>query len=99
MAVQNDNAIVVTPQGVNNSWTPSTDVRFINAAADTVEAIANVNPDHVYVTGISMGGQMTVAVGCDNANRWRGMAPCFNKAAPRSRSRLRSSPFTRREIS
>jgi polyhydroxybutyrate depolymerase len=75
MAVQNDNAIVVTPQGLSNSWTPSTDVGFINAAADTVEAVANVNPDRVYVTGISMGGQMTVAVGCDNANRWRGMAP------------------------
>jgi polyhydroxybutyrate depolymerase len=75
MAVQNDNAIVVTPQGVSNSWTPSTDVGFINAAADAVEAVANVNPDRVYVTGISMGGQMTVAVGCDNANRWRGMAP------------------------
>ena len=75
MAVQNDNAIVVTPQGISNSWTPSSDVGFINAAADTVEAIANVNLDHVYVTGISMGGQMTVAVGCDNANRWRAMAP------------------------
>jgi hypothetical protein len=22
-----------------------------------------------------MGGQMTVATGCDNATRWRGMAP------------------------
>jgi polyhydroxybutyrate depolymerase len=75
MAVQNDNAIVVTPQGVSNSWTPATDVGFVNAAADLVESIANVNPDHVYVTGISMGGQMTVAVGCDNASRWRGMAP------------------------
>jgi poly(3-hydroxybutyrate) depolymerase len=75
MAIQKDNAIVVTPQGVNNSWTVSTDVPFVNKAADLVEAIANVNPDHVYVTGISMGGMMTVATGCDNANRWRGMAP------------------------
>ena len=44
-------------------------------AADQVEKIGNVNPDHVYVTGISMGGMMTVAVGCDNAKRWHGMAP------------------------
>jgi hypothetical protein len=75
MAVQNENAVVVTPQGVGMSWTPATDVPFVNTAADMVEAISNINPDHVYVTGISMGGMMTVATGCDNANRWRGMAP------------------------
>jgi hypothetical protein len=75
MAVQNENAVVVTPQGVSNSWTPATDVPFVNKAADMVEAIAMVNPDHVYVTGISMGGMMTVATGCGNANRWRGMSP------------------------
>lgn len=75
MAVQPDNAIVVTPQGISNSWSPATDVGFVNKAADTVEAIASVNPDRVYVTGISMGGQMTVATGCNNANRWRGMSP------------------------
>ena len=75
MAVQKENAIVVTPQGVNNSWTPATDVGFVNKAADIVEAVANVNKDHVYVTGISMGGQMTVATGCADATRWRGMAP------------------------
>jgi poly(3-hydroxybutyrate) depolymerase len=75
MAVQRDNAIVVTPQGLNNSWTPATDVPFLNKAADTVEAIADVDKAKEYVTGISMGGMMTVATGCDNANRWRGMAP------------------------
>jgi poly(3-hydroxybutyrate) depolymerase len=75
MAVQGDNAIVVEPQGVGNSWTTATDVPFVNKVADTIEAIATVNPDRVYVTGISMGGMMTVATGCGNANRWRGMAP------------------------
>jgi len=75
MAIQKDNAIVVTPQGVGDSWTPATDVPFLNDAADKVEAIADVDPEHVYVTGISMGGMMTVATGCDDATRWRGMAP------------------------
>src|SRR5262249_50835431 len=75
MAIQKDNAIVVTPQGLNNSWSPATDVPFLNKAADAVEAIASVNKDHVYVTGISMGGQMTVATGCADASRWRGMSP------------------------
>jgi poly(3-hydroxybutyrate) depolymerase len=75
MAIQKDNAIVVTPQGLNNSWTTATDVPFVNKAADAVEAIASVDKAREYVTGISMGGMMTVATGCDNANRWRGMAP------------------------
>jgi poly(3-hydroxybutyrate) depolymerase len=77
MAVRKDNAIVVTPQGVNNSWSTATDVPFVNKAADMVEAIANVKKDHVYVTGISMGGMMTVATGCDatTGDRWKGMAP------------------------
>jgi poly(3-hydroxybutyrate) depolymerase len=75
MAIQRDNAIVVTPAGINQSWTTSTDVPFVDKVADQVEMIAKVDPERVYVTGISMGGMMTVAVGCDNAKRWRGMAP------------------------
>ena len=74
-AVQEDNAIIVTPAGIGMRWAPATDVPFVNAAADQVEKIAKVDPERVYVTGISMGGMQTVATGCDNAKRWRGMAP------------------------
>jgi poly(3-hydroxybutyrate) depolymerase len=75
LVVQHDNAIVVTPQGVGNSWSTSTDVPFLNAIGDMVEKIADVDPEKEYVTGISMGGMMTVATGCGDAMRWRGMAP------------------------
>jgi hypothetical protein len=74
-AVQEDNAIIVTPAGIGMRWAPATDTPFVNAAADQVEKIAKVDPERVYVTGISMGGMQTVATGCDNAKRWRGMAP------------------------
>ena len=74
-AVQEDNAIIVTPAGIGMRWAPMTDVPFVNAAADQVEKIAKVDPERVYVTGISMGGMQTVATGCDDAKRWRGMAP------------------------
>jgi len=74
-AVQEDNAIIVTPAGIGMRWAPATDVPFVNGAADQVEKIAKVDPERVYVTGISMGGMQTVATGCDNAKRWRGMAP------------------------
>jgi len=75
MAVQRDNAVVVTPAGIDESWTPASDVPFVNKAADQVLTIAKVDPERMYVTGISMGGMMTVATGCDDAKRWRGMAP------------------------
>jgi poly(3-hydroxybutyrate) depolymerase len=75
MAVQRDNAIVVTPAGIGESWTTSSDVPFANEVADFVATTADIDPDHQYVTGISMGGMMTVATGCDDALRWRGMAP------------------------
>lgn len=76
-AIQGDNVIVVTPQGIGNMWTPATDVAFVNKAADTVEAIAEVDKEKVYITGISMGGMMTVATGCDSTTgaRWKGMVP------------------------
>jgi poly(3-hydroxybutyrate) depolymerase len=75
LVVQHDNAVVITPQGVNNSWSTATDVPFVNAIADMVEGIADIDPEKEYVTGISMGGMMTVATGCGDAMRWRGMAP------------------------
>jgi poly(3-hydroxybutyrate) depolymerase len=74
-AVQEDNAIIVTPAGIGMRWAPMTDTPFVNAAADQIEKIAKINPERVYITGISMGGMQTVATGCDNAKRWRGMAP------------------------
>lgn len=74
-AVQEDNAIIVTPEGTGLMWSPMRDIPFVNGAADQVEKIAKVDPERVYVTGISMGGMQTVATGCDDANRWRGMAP------------------------
>jgi pimeloyl-ACP methyl ester carboxylesterase len=75
MAVQKDNAIIVTPAGIGDSWTVASDVPFVNQVADFVQTTADVDPEHVYVTGISMGGMMTVATGCDDAARWRGMSP------------------------
>jgi poly(3-hydroxybutyrate) depolymerase len=75
MAVKKDNAVVITPAGIGMSWTTSSDVPFVNKVADHIETLAMIDKEKEYVTGISMGGMMTVATGCDNAKRWRGMAP------------------------
>lgn len=75
MAVQGDNAVVVTPQGNNNFWNKTSDPPYVNAAADLVKKIAAVDPNRMYMTGISMGGMMTYANACTQMSQWRGMAP------------------------
>ena len=74
-AVQGDNAIVVTPEGVGLRWARTSDPAFLNTVADMVEATAEVDPEKRYITGISMGGMITVQTGCEDTMRWRGMAP------------------------
>ncbi len=72
-AIQGDNVVVATPQGLNNSWSQQTDIPYLNDVADKVEKMATIDPERVYVTGISMGGMMTFATACADAERWRGM--------------------------
>jgi dienelactone hydrolase len=74
-AVEGDNAIVVTPQGQNNFWNEANDPAYVNAAADLVIKMANVHPERMYMTGISMGGMMTYANSCTADSKWRGMVP------------------------
>jgi poly(3-hydroxybutyrate) depolymerase len=74
-AVQGDNAIIVTPEGVGLRWSKAEDPAFLNKVADMVEAVAKVDPEKRYLTGISMGGMVTVETGCKDSKRWRGMVP------------------------
>ncbi|MDD9940740.1 MAG: hypothetical protein OXU20_06735 [Myxococcales bacterium] len=74
-AIQGDNVVVVTPEGIDLRWSRANDPGFLNEVADMVEAMAEVDPEKRYLTGISMGGMITVATGCEDTNRWRGMAP------------------------
>ena len=74
-AVQGDNAVVVTPEGVGLYWNRTSDAAFLNTVADRVEDIADIHPERRYLTGISMGGMITIETGCDDAMRWRGLVP------------------------
>ena len=75
LAVQGDNAIVVTPEGIGLRWDRGADPAFLNTVADMVEAVAEVDPERRYITGISMGGMITIQTGCQDTNRWRGLVP------------------------
>ena len=73
--VQGDNAVVVMPEGISLRWSESSDAAFLNTVADMVEKTALIDPQKRYLSGISMGGMITVETGCENADRWRGMVP------------------------
>lgn len=75
LAVQGDNAIVITPEGIGLRWDRNADPAFLNTISDRIDMIAKVDPEKRYITGISMGGMITVATGCPDTMKWRGMSP------------------------
>ena len=54
---------------------PRSGLRLLRATLDAVRRAACVNPGRVLVTGISSGGRMTYAAGCELADRILAIAP------------------------
>lgn len=77
--------IVVYPQGTENRWNDgrvfdgatleSDDVEFIAALIEHLLAEYNIDPEHVYITGMSNGGFMAFRLGCELSDRIAGIAP------------------------
>jgi predicted peptidase len=67
--------IVVSPQAPSqvNGWYPS--LKAIEAMLDEVQATHAVDPDRVYLTGLSMGGYGAWALAMDNPDRFAAIAP------------------------
>lgn len=79
-------AIVVHPDGLNNSWNAGgccgqsaidgvDDVGFARALIDRVAAEWCVDPARVYATGFSNGGAMSHRLGCELSDRIAAIAP------------------------
>lgn len=66
--------IAVFPQGKNNLWQAS-DATFLLQIVDQMKKVATIDPEKVYVSGISNGGFLTFQTGCPNSDVFRGMAP------------------------
>lgn len=76
--------IVVYPDGVNQRWNdgrnnpnadPSVDdVSFLAALIEELSRIRSINPEQVYVTGISNGGFMTGRLACERPDLFAGFA-------------------------
>jgi poly(3-hydroxybutyrate) depolymerase len=70
--------IAAYPSGIGGNWDysdGSVDFTFIKALIDTLEARYHVDRNKVYVTGFSMGGGMTFALGCKYADIFAAIAP------------------------
>lgn len=77
---------VAWPDGLFNSWNGITccgdavtnnvdDVGFILAMVAAIEAEVNINPQRIYVTGLSNGGAMTQRLACEAPNLFAAAAP------------------------
>ncbi|MDB5976634.1 MAG: hypothetical protein JWR07_3394 [Nevskia sp.] len=78
--VVSDGAVVVLPQGENETWhdDPSTtgpdDVAFISAVIDRISQQYQTDPSRVYVMGFSQGGFMAERLVCDISGRLTAVA-------------------------
>ena len=66
--------IVTYPNGIDETWnisssTGTDDVGFISALIDTIESEYGINLQHVYATGMSMGGFMSYRLACELSDR------------------------------
>lgn len=66
--------IAVFPQGNNNMWSAS-DADFMLMIVDEMKKLADIDPDKVYISGISNGGFLTFQTGCPHADVFHGMSP------------------------
>jgi predicted peptidase len=81
--------ILVSPQSPGRGWNPET----LNALLDDVTARYRVDPDRVYLTGLSMGGFGTWALASAHPERFAAIAPICGGGNPRMASKLKDLPI------
>jgi pimeloyl-ACP methyl ester carboxylesterase len=82
-------AIVVSPQrGDAQKW----NIPALNHLIDEIEAQYRVDPDHVYVTGVSAGGDLTWDLALVHPERFAAIVPMSGETDPRDAARLRHVP-------
>ena len=73
----NNAAILVAPQALSSSWTNQNgrDIDYVVAMVSRFESQLCVDQSRIFATGFSMGGIMTIAVGCGEGAIFRAVAP------------------------
>jgi polyhydroxybutyrate depolymerase len=81
--------IVVYPEILSEGWDAygccphqgASDVAFISSVIDQLDATEHVDPNRVYVSGISRGGMMAYRLGCELAGKIAAIAPVAGNMA------------------
>lgn len=72
--------VVVSPQCPDGQWW---DIEMLGALLDRIERDCKVDPDRIYVTGLSMGGFGTWALACAQPDRFAAIAPICGGGEPK----------------
>ena len=84
--------IAVSPQcPTDSSWNFELDA--LGALLDEIETVHNVDPDRIYVTGLSMGGYGTFALTAALPNRFAAAVPVCGGGDPRGARRMWHLPI------
>ncbi len=83
--------IVVAPQCPEDSWWDR-QIDTLTALLDEILADYKVDPDRVYVTGLSMGGFGAWALAIEHPERFAAIAPICGRGNPFAASRLKDLP-------
>jgi predicted peptidase len=81
--------IVVSPQSQRFGWNP----QALGALLDDVAAKYRVDPDRIYVTGLSMGGMGTWALAADRPGRFAAILPICGGGNPADAKKLKDLPI------
>ncbi len=81
--------ILVSPQCSTRGWNPDT----LNALLDDLIRTYRVDPDRVYVTGLSMGGYGTWALAAAHPEKFAAIAPICGGGNPRDAGKIAKLPI------
>ena len=81
--------IVVSPQARRRGWDPD----VLRALLDEVLADYRVDPDRVYLTGLSMGGSGTWALAVEYPEYFAAIVPICGRGDPKEAERLKHLPI------
>ena len=81
--------ILISPQAQTRGWNPEA----VNGLIDNVRANYRVDPDRVYLTGLSMGGYGTWALASTYPNKFAAAVPICGGGNPSEASKLKDLPL------
>ncbi len=85
--------LIVSPQcPANDWWSEETLVQQLGALLDEIERTYKVDPTRIYVTGLSMGGFGTWALGIAQPQRFAALAPICGGGDPSKVCALKNVP-------